>query len=507
MLAILCRRFASIVVLATALGGCGSTPAYLHGPEHQLGVETTWYDSDLRIWHSALFKPRGEGLRSPGYVLGIEKVKPAATVPVSLNGVPLPATSGFYITHVIRYQETAATDKLPAMNTSCVLFTMIDRETHAAGSGAADVDSAQHVFDRCPNATATPSHISRETASQWTDLEPNALTTLHTDLTPALSSGRFTDIVVMMMGWNTDEQSALNNFSALTGHMIDEARRRHGDFRPLVIGVSWPSEWQLDDWSVIPDAVVRGLSFPFKAAQADELGAHVVSYLVKQVLQIREADAKALRVVLLGHSFGARAMVQAVKALDPATTAKFNDQDRMILFEGAFEIHTLFTDVADKYRDADGNLDEHFRNGRPRVTLTSSRYDTAVSAAVWGRYAGAADTFDDVCHENSKTWKPFLQHPLVVSQIGCEDLSNSGGNRQYGLQLCSVAKDGDHDYGQLSRPLHGAAPSERTKTWPVRYFDASAMINCNEPFTGGGAHSDIFRDETARFLLDEIAGE
>jgi hypothetical protein len=30
------------------------------------------------------------------------------------------------------------------------------------------------------------------------------------------------------------------------------------------------------------------------------------------------------------------------------------------------------------------------------------------------------------------------------------------------------------------------------------------MINCNAPFTGGGAHSDIYRRETARFLLDRI---
>jgi hypothetical protein len=38
----------------------------------------------------------------------------------------------------------------------------------------------------------------------------------------------------------------------------------------------------------------------------------------------------------------------------------------------------------------------------------------------------------------------------------------------------------------------------------IRYFDASDLINCNAPFTGGGAHSDIYRRETARFILDEI---
>ena len=41
----------------------------------------------------------------------------------------------------------------------------------------------------------------------------------------------------------------------------------------------------------------------------------------------------------------------------------------------------------------------------------------------------------------------------------------------------------------------------------LRYFEASRMINCNQYATGGGAHSDIFRRETGRFLMGEILRE
>ncbi len=241
------------------------------------------------------------------------------------------------------------------------------------GSGAADADSAHHVFDLCPNASLTRAS------------DANAFTGLTVDLAEVLRAGHFTDIIVMVMGWNTEEEEALNNFSALAGHLMDEAQRLHLDFHPLVIGVSWPSEWQLDDWSVVPNAVVRGLSFPFKAAEADEVGAHAISYVIEEVLKIRQAEPTSPRVVLLGHSFGARALVNAAKAIDLTAPPQFTDRDGMILFEGAFEIYTLFTDAADQFHDDAGTLDWHFGSGKPRVTLTSSYYDSAVSAAIWGR--------------------------------------------------------------------------------------------------------------------------
>ena len=54
--------------------------------------------------------------------------------------------------------------------------------------------------------------------------------------------------------------------------------------------------------------------------------------------------------------------------------------------------------------------------------------------------------------------------------------------------------------GQLVS-VYGARVCGLCKPCPV---DASRLINCEAPFSGGGAHSDVFRRETAQFLWSEI---
>ena len=62
----------------------------------------------------------------------------------------------------------------------------------------------------------------------------------------------------------------------------------------------------------------------------------------------------------------------------------------------------------------------------------------------------------------------------------------------FGQAVCTATPDLDT---HVVRDLDGR---------PVRYFDASRLVNCAQPFSGGGAHSDIFRRETAEFLWTEM---
>lgn len=388
-----------------------------------------------------------------------------------------------------------------------MLFSMIDRDGHAVGDSSPNQNSTKYVFDPCPKPAPGALTGRGKAIEEPRDFNSVALAPLHADLPALLDAQHATDLIVMVMGWNTEQEAALNNFSALAGHMMDEAKRQKIPFRPVIVGVSWPSEWQLDDWSVIPDPVVRGVSFPFKAMDADEIGLNIISAVLRNALAVREASASHFRVDLIGHSFGARALVNAVKAIDPQLMAQFDKKDRMILLEGAFEFYRLFTDAEDKFDDADGHLDGHFAKGEPRVTLTASHYDTAVSAAFWGRYAGDARTYDDVCRNNPQVWKPPFRHQLTVDQIGCAFPGSEPNPSDFGIKNCS-ASPSDYVRAKPYRFIDAVKPpaggSEAVASWPVRYVDASYMINCNEPMTGGGAHSDIFRDETARFLIGEI---
>jgi hypothetical protein len=188
---------------------------------------------------------------------------------------------------------------------------------------------------------------------------------------------------------------------------------------------------------------------------------------------------------MIGHSFGARALVTALTrapggkpALPPPGTPGFTPEDRVILLQGAFEFAYLF--------GPDGALAPTLGKGAPRVTMTASAGDSAVSAALWGWYAGDIRTFDQVCRVNRERWDRL---GVEVARIGC-GAAVRGRPDPYGLDLCAAASP-----HPVLRPLDGS---------PVRYLNASSMINCQPPLSGGGAHSDVFRRETADFLLDEM---
>jgi len=451
-----------------AVTACSSTlPTYLDNPERNLGVNTAWYGSDLRIYHSALLDPQGLALRSPGYIVGVENIHPSSAAPAEVKGVALPRREGHVITHIVRHEKQPGTNPSKPM-TSCVLFTMLDRDDPKSNSP----DPDHHLFERCP-PKGGPAH----------DNGANPLALLRDRLVADLRSENYSHIMIMVMGWNTDQEKALKNFNSIAGHLSDEEAGE--GFHPLIIGVTWPSQWQLGEWSIVPDAVVRGLSFTNKAHDAEDVGKSVLQPLIQAVLDARKirnqpGAAQPTRLVLLGHSFGARALVSAMtqrsETQEAAGESRFNAEDRLILLEGAFEMRHLF--------DEQGNLRSQFARGAPRVTMTASANDSAVSAAIWGWYAGDIDTFNHVCRTNAVRFGN-----LDIRDVGCA-VAIREPPHEYGLNLCVETA-----VASVPRPLEGK---------PVRYFDAGHLINCQQPFTGGGAHSDIFRRETARFLMDEV---
>jgi hypothetical protein len=122
--------------------------------------------------------------------------------------------------------------------------------------------------------------------------------------------------------------------------------------------------------------------------------------------------------------------------------------------------------------------------------VTSSVFDSAVSAAIWGWYAGDVRTYDELCvaAQHGVSW-----HDLDVSGFGCGFARTVDPRYPYGLHLCRPSNRVGIDV-----PLAGKR---------LRYVDASDVINCDPPLAGGGAHSDIYRRETARFMLNEILAE
>ena len=515
-----------ILCLLVLLAGCNEAPGYLDKSEQDLGLFKSPLGTDHRVFHSALLYPYGLGLRSTGYIVGVEKGNQAlvggpAVHPEVLAEPAQPTTAEFdgirsrlegdrkaqLITHVVRYKAIVddgrgggADGEMPAGTrariTQCVLYSALQPPP----DHMADQDEGRALFRPCrngadqPTVAADPDSVPGAYAASW-----QAVDRLRAALTEDLRTGRYTDIIVVVMGWNTAESEALQNINSFAGHLLDEAEERapagSHQFSPLLVGVTWPSLWELNDWAIVPTAVVRGVSFPYKADDANEFASTWLREVVtRAIVPARDAAAQEMgaaagnrdqpRVVLVGHSFGARAvltaLVQAPQLEPPSSSVErlLGPQDRVILLQGAMQIERLF--------DEDGNLPQPFSAGDPRITMTASQFDTAVSTAFWGQYLGDIDTFDGACHEAdaSGRWRG-----LDVGKIGC-GVATRVEKPAYGFSLCQKT-----ERSEGIDTLDGKS---------VRYFDATAMINCNAPFTGGGAHSDIYRRETARFLLDEM---
>lgn len=86
------------------------------------------------------------------------------------------------------------------------------------------------------------------------------------------------------MGWNTGEIEALESFNNLSGFLADAAERspEGKPFKPLVIGVTWPSAWSFGTSPT--DDLLRGISFANKKNDADEVGAVWLSRLLHDIL-------------------------------------------------------------------------------------------------------------------------------------------------------------------------------------------------------------------------------
>jgi pimeloyl-ACP methyl ester carboxylesterase len=197
------------------------------------------------------------------------------------------------------------------------------------------------------------------------------------------------------------------------------------------------------------------------------------------------------RVVLIGHSFGARALVAAItqrpqlQAPTGAAEGFLLRRDPALLLEGAFEIDRLF-DRDERTTAQPRRLEEPFSAGDPTLVLTASAFDKAVSAALWGWYAGDIRTYDEACgHASSGTpWRGFS-----FDAFGC-GLARRTAPPAYGFDLCT--------------PSQRVGLTLTREDARVRYMDATHVIDCTPPFSAGGSHSDIYRRETARFLLDEL---
>jgi hypothetical protein len=382
--------------------GCSSVPRHFSAAEQQLNTDGTI----TRAFHSVLYYPNQIALNGDGFIVGLEKSErdtvsmhgDVRVIAMPEVGFPQIADSEaklsdrkiFYVSHIIKHDA----------GSNCPLYNLY---------AELSPDRSQ-FFDGCDAVTPwrigaqERAAVARQAyARSWV-----ALASLRLSLRDALRavSGiepRYTHVVVITMGWNTPQDEAVRNFNSIMRNFsvamnADSRKARKPDvFRPLVIGVTWPSQWS----SAWFDPVLKLFSFSSKAEDADQIGLSWLGVLMHEIVPGAIHDAgTGTSVIAIGHSFGSRALSTAVcagpviynTAPAPVRSTDQTVVKHLINYQGAFLSKRMFERVSE--------YGMHYPQGCPNaahLALTASASDTANTRPFWGAYAGESKAYDIQC--------------------------------------------------------------------------------------------------------------
>lgn len=514
-----------LFVIGFVLIGCSDdVPTLLDSYESSYGIRDNGLGSDHRYFHQALHFPYGTGLHFPGYIVGIEKAPqglvdgpaedPNLLEPVDPNSDRIADYSRLIdepkthlITHVMRYQAALEENAVfRGRIRPCALYSLIRANGQSPiEDGYYNIDApwhddrmAQQLFPGC-EGNPPASYRFTPFARSWDGIE-SLRESLSRDMTE-----EYSHIIVIVMGWNTPQYNAIQNFNSIVSHLVDEVEtQRRGEnpeaaatgFRPLVVGVTWASDWEISDNVPVPDNWVRGISFRNKANDAKEIGlTWLDSIIFNAILPAREEANSKPRVIVIGHSFGARASLTALtqrpalRSHSGRRIETFMGGDLFVSLQGAFKIEEIFAD-----EDLQGQISDSFDVGGLRMVLTATQYDSAVSRAFWADYAGSPEAMARVCSEETS-----------IDHVACRRLGppSTAESENYGFGLCIDGQPEIPEWVAVRNEISIEDWKDRLES-PVLYVDATYLANCRAAFTGGGSHSDIYRRETARFLWDVI---
>ncbi|GJL64919.1 MAG: hypothetical protein NPIRA04_35730 [Nitrospirales bacterium] len=440
-----------MAVLLLMLSACSSNNIRTLGKgENDLD---TWEAAP--IWfHSVLYYPSEISLNFPGYLIGMEKSpKDLISDDEDVNTVVIPNAGKKIGKHIARI---GGDDKL--LYISHILENFGEQHgqkncVHYNAYYRADDPDTHIPF--CQPHEVREVNPKKAYVGSW-----EALDFLKQDLRHKLETANepYTHIVVGMMGWNTDQEEAVRNFNSVAKN-VRMAADIAGDkeFKPLFIGITWPSKWAAD-W-ITP--IITLFSYGNKADDADEIGFGWLGVLLHDTLRGLPKDVP---VVVLGHSFGARVSSMGV-CMGPAIVKKKGDSllprtqiPLLISLQGAYSMNRYYED-----QGREGIFYPESCKNAQHVVLTSSKHDEAMDNKSFVPFVGNETTYDDYCDMKEE------------SEFDCVKASSNG---------------------TVTLPQ-----SQKHKT----YINADDLIKYNAYGSGGLAHSDIYRKEMGTMLWKVIS--
>ncbi|MDE1890753.1 MAG: hypothetical protein KGI30_10975, partial [Planctomycetota bacterium] len=404
----------------------------------------------LSIFHRVAEKDGGLGLKFPGYLIGVEK---AYRDKIGWHkDLEIINEEKFHGNDKYRKNVLKILDDSKRTFVSHIVEYRLD-----PSKGYVKEDFFYNAYDKC----FCPTEAYLKGLVALDELRNR----MFSDETP------YTHIFLYSMGWNTDQQESLRNYNSLVSLMIKDKGEK--PFRPLFIGISWPSEWR----SQFLGGFVSVMSYSTKADDADEVGILWINKVLWNLLVPLKKERK-IPLILVGHSFGARIMTRAVFSCGlidaPKITGKSTgtfqkdeyDIDLVIGLQGAFSINRFISGEGEE-----GSPYSEFYKDKytKKFIFTWSKRDFANPIARF--FTGASHVGGRYGHKRSLEFdKLFDQFTIEVKN----DLT------------CSY----DFDYDGIKEKQEWSQSFSRPEK--ISIVNASNLIR-NKPYgKGGNAHSDIY---------------
>ena len=404
--------------------------------------------------HIAVYYPSGIALNFPGYIVGFEETERRRVVRHSdevivdtaayRNGYTVERLLGTLRFHVPVISQVLRYDGRPYGEGNCALYSLYHNHGDA-------------IMDPCPQSLPVGGedgwHRSAF-ARGW-----QALDLLRERLDEEVSSGAHTHLLVAIMGLDTAQEEAIRNYKSI----IWSIRRNAGEeFRPLFIGITWPSFFA-NRWL---DPLWEAFAYTPIADRADILGLSWLGVLMNEVIT---PLSDRIRVTVVAHSFGARAATMSLcvgaalqrSAVRPPLLDDGRKVHELVALSPAF---SLLRFSAKEYVLYENIYYPDYCPTINRMVFTSSRNDGAYTPVFWADMGGDHGIRERFCAR---------EHPVTVS---CVEATGEGEIINYD-------------------------PSAR-----ISYVDTSALMRYGVPGTDGKAHSDIYRPEIGRLIWTVING-
>ena len=203
----------------------------------------------------------------------------------------------------------------------------------------------------------------------------------------------YSHIIIFSMGWNNNQQESIYRYNTILDNIKHVAEKNNNnDFRPLVIGFTWPSVWFGIENSWLKKKTAFISSYFTKQDDADEIGFTIANWVIHNVVLKAKDEVKKYcdskgkgdlgpEVITIGHSMGARILSRAIFSRDyiKYESPKSPPESHVKLFiglQGAFSANRFVAN-----RGWEGSPYAEFYDYHTQFSLTTSLHDKANPAA------------------------------------------------------------------------------------------------------------------------------